>query len=126
MENYDPNRESSYIMYFYANNLYGWAMSQPLLYRNFRWVHTSGDSTRQDWIDYINTKNMVLERSMKIMIQIESLVILCTSMQIISMVGLCPNLYFTEISDGSIQVEIAQGKIGLIISILKIWYWKDL
>ena len=27
---YDPNRESSYIQYLAANNLYGWVMSQPL------------------------------------------------------------------------------------------------
>ena len=70
MKNYDPHKESSYIMYLDANNLYGWAMSRPLPYiRNFRWL---SDSTRQnkpktisEWLQYINTKNMVLVRSMK-------------------------------------------------------------
>ena len=30
MTNYDKNKESSYIQYLDANNLYGWAMSQKL------------------------------------------------------------------------------------------------
>ena len=30
MNNYDQNKESSYIQYLDANNLYGWAMSQKL------------------------------------------------------------------------------------------------
>ena len=57
MENYNPKIESSYIMYLDANNLYGWAMSQPLPYGGFKWVETSGKiKTISDWLRYINTK----------------------------------------------------------------------
>ena len=38
MKNYDPSKVSCYIPYLDANNLYGWAMSQPLPYRNFKWI----------------------------------------------------------------------------------------
>ena len=42
MKNFDPDKLISYIMYLDANNLYGWAMSQPLPYGNFRWVEANG------------------------------------------------------------------------------------
>ena len=38
MKNYDKNKESSYIQYLDANNLYGWAMSQKLPVNGFKWV----------------------------------------------------------------------------------------
>ena len=37
MKNYDKNKESSYIQYLDANNLYGWAMSQKLHVDGFKW-----------------------------------------------------------------------------------------
>ena len=37
MKNYDKNKESSYIQYLPANNLYGWAMSQKLPVNGFKW-----------------------------------------------------------------------------------------
>ena len=37
MKNYDKNKESSYIQYLDANNLYGWAMSQKLYVDGFEW-----------------------------------------------------------------------------------------
>ena len=38
MKNYDKNKESSYIQYLDANNLYVWAISQKLPVNNFNWV----------------------------------------------------------------------------------------
>ncbi|GBN37975.1 hypothetical protein AVEN_255550-1 [Araneus ventricosus] len=36
MSNFDPSSPSKYILYFDANNLYGWAMSQALSVDNFK------------------------------------------------------------------------------------------
>ena len=38
MENYDKDKESSYLMCLDANNLYGWTMSQKLPVNGFEWV----------------------------------------------------------------------------------------
>ena len=38
MNNYNPNEATKYIQYLDANNLYGWAMSQPLPTHGFEWV----------------------------------------------------------------------------------------
>ncbi|XP_051168414.1 uncharacterized protein LOC127286143 [Leptopilina boulardi] len=37
MENFNESEETSYIVYFDANNLYGWAMVQSLPYGGFKW-----------------------------------------------------------------------------------------
>ena len=39
MECYDSSKESIYITYLDANNLYGWAMSQYLPYSGFKWLN---------------------------------------------------------------------------------------
>ena len=38
MKNYDKGKESSYLEYLDANNLYEWAMSQKLPVNGFKWV----------------------------------------------------------------------------------------
>ena len=38
MKNHDESKESSYIQYLDANNLYGWAMSQKLPVNDFEWI----------------------------------------------------------------------------------------
>ena len=37
MNNYDKNKESSYLMYLHAKNLYGWATSQKMPVNDFKW-----------------------------------------------------------------------------------------
>ena len=38
MKNYNPEKESTFIQYLDANNLYGWAMSQHLPTHGFKWM----------------------------------------------------------------------------------------
>ena len=38
MEEYDSNKPTNYLQYLDANNLHGWAMSQPLPTGEFKWV----------------------------------------------------------------------------------------
>ncbi|XP_051864347.1 uncharacterized protein LOC127566360 [Drosophila albomicans] len=41
LKNFDPTKESEFLMYVDANNLYGWAMSEPLPYGEFKWLDTN-------------------------------------------------------------------------------------
>ena len=41
MDNYNPSNPSSYIQYLDGNNLYGWAMFQPLPTGGFKWVNVN-------------------------------------------------------------------------------------
>ena len=38
MKDHNKNKESSYVQYWYVNNLYGWAISQKLPLNNFEWI----------------------------------------------------------------------------------------
>ena len=41
MNNYDKNKESSYVQYWNVNNLYGWAISQKIPVNNFEQIENT-------------------------------------------------------------------------------------
>ena len=47
MKNYDENKESSYIQYLDANNLYGAAMSEKLPINGFKWVNDISEINKE-------------------------------------------------------------------------------
>ena len=46
MIHYNKEKKTIYIIYLDANNLYGWAMSKPLPYGNFKWVEQNFTQTQ--------------------------------------------------------------------------------
>ena len=54
MKNYDKNKESSYLEYHVANNLYGYAMCKKLPIRNFKWLDKDEISTFNELIKKYN------------------------------------------------------------------------
>ena len=67
MKNYDESKESSYIQYLDANNLYGWAMSQKLPVNGFKCLEDTSEINK-DFIknyDEYNDKGYILEVDVK-------------------------------------------------------------
>ena len=67
MENYDENKESAYIQYLDANNLYGWAKSQKLPVNGFKWVEDTSRINEEFIKNYNenNNKGYILELDVK-------------------------------------------------------------
>ena len=67
MNTYDKNKESSYIQYLDANNLYGWAMSQKLQVSGFKWINdiTETDEKLIKNYDEDSDKGYILEVDVK-------------------------------------------------------------
>ena len=55
MKNYDENKESLYIQYLDANNLYGFAMSQKLPVNGFKW--NDSNEINEEFIKNYNENN---------------------------------------------------------------------
>ena len=58
-DQYDPNKPSKFITYLDANNLYGWAMSQPLPVGDFKWL--SDKEIEEMMNDHAKIKGCTLE-----------------------------------------------------------------
>ena len=60
MKNFDKNQKSSFLVYLDANNLYGWAMSQPLPVGNFKWMN---EKELENWERFVEQegKGCILE-----------------------------------------------------------------
>ena len=54
MKSYDENIESSYLMYSYANNLHGWAMSQKRPVDGFKWVKSLSERFMKNYNENSN------------------------------------------------------------------------
>ena len=53
---YNKNKSTKYLQYLDANNLYGWAMSQPLPTGGFRWVKFRKDRNPKTIIEELSAK----------------------------------------------------------------------
>ena len=67
MKNYDESKESSYIQFLDANNLYGWAMSQKLPVNDFKWIEDKSKINEEFIRNYVenNDKGYILEVDVK-------------------------------------------------------------
>jgi len=61
MKNYKSEIEDSYLMYLDANNLYGWAMSQPLPTGDFPWIDPQEIHLGKDHYTENSEKGIILE-----------------------------------------------------------------
>ena len=65
MENYDKNKESSYLMYLDTNNLYGCARSQKLSVNEFKWVKDTLSPYDDDYVLIIMMKIVIKSAFLK-------------------------------------------------------------
>ena len=69
LTNHDKNKESSFLEYVDANNLYGWAMSQKLPVGDFKWIEEDDISTFDEQFiknyDENSDKGYILEVDIK-------------------------------------------------------------
>ena len=93
-DKFDPNEDTAYIQYLDANNLYSWAMSQPLPTGGFRWADVNPNkiselATRTD-------KGYILEVDVsypkELHNQHNDLPFMCERMEINGVEKLVPNL----------------------------------
>ena len=93
-DKFNPNEDTTYLQYLDANNLYGWAMSQPLPAGGFKWVDVNPNeiselATRTDK-DYVLEVDVSYPKELHN--QHNDLPFMCERMEINRVEKLVPNL----------------------------------
>ena len=98
MKEYDSNKPTNYLQYLDANNLYGWAMSQPLPTGEFRWINCKSWDPKRLVEMFVNEKNYgyLLEVDLKYPEKLHDLhndiPFMCSKMKVNGVEKLIPNL----------------------------------
>ena len=94
VDRFDPKSESSYLQYLDANNLYGWAMSQPLPTGGFKWTDVNPNKISE--LATQTDKGYVLEVNVSYPKELHNphndLPFMCERMEINGVEKLVPNL----------------------------------
>ena len=92
---FDPDEKTNSLQYLDANNLYGWAMSQPLPTRGFRWVDIKPDKISK--LAKCKSKGYLLEVDVHYPKELHNshndLPFMCERVKINGVEKLIPNLY---------------------------------
>ena len=95
---YAPREPTRYLQYLDANNLYGWAMSQPLPTREFKWVDVKPDDVGK--LSNSSEKGYILEVDVCYPRELHDchndLPFMCKSMVINGVEKLIPSLYYKK------------------------------
>ena len=98
---YEKSKPTKYLQYLDANNLYGWAMSQPLPTGEFRWVEFREDRSPKTIVEELVVKKdygylleVDIRYSKKLHDYHNDLPFMCAKMKINGVEKLVPNLYY--------------------------------
>ena len=95
---YKPNEPTRYLQYLDANNPYGWAMSQPLPTRGFRWADIHPDEISK--LAHLKDRGYLLEVDIAYPRELHDhhneLPFMCGRMVINAVEKLVPNLYYKK------------------------------
>ena len=114
---FNPDEKSNYLEYLDANNLYGWAMSQPLPTGGFRWVDIKPDKISK--LGKGKSKGYLLEVDIYYPKKFHNfhndLSFMCERMKINGVEKLIPNLYYKKRYVIHIRVLEQALKHGLVL-----------
>ena len=114
---FNPNEKTSYLQYLDANNLYGWAMSQPLPTGGLCWVDIKPDKISK--LAKCKSKGYLLEVDVRYPKELHNshndLHFMCERMKINGVEKLIPNLYYKKRYVIHIRVLEQALKHGLVL-----------